>query len=132
MANYLADIVAAHRAVARSDERDVDELITKAAAMPPTRGFTEALVAQACDGLAVIAEIKRRSPSKGDLDPTLDPSVLARDYAAGGATCLSVLTDGPGFGGSPEDLAAARAACALAVLRKDFTVSRADVCDARL
>jgi len=132
MPNYLSEIVAAHKAAADSDERDVDELIAEALGRPPTLGFAEALAAQAAHGLAVIAEIKRRSPSKGDLDLTLDPSEVARVYAAGGATCLSVLTDGPSFGGSPEDLMAAKAACGLPVLRKDFTVSRADVCDARL
>ena len=132
MPNYLSEIVAAHRAAADSDERDVDELIAEALGRPPTLGFAEALAAQATHGLAVIAEIKRRSPSKGHLDLTLDPGDLARVYAAGGATCLSVLTDGPSFGGSPEDLMAAKAACGLPVLRKDFTVSRADVCDARL
>lgn len=82
--------------------------------------------------VAVIAEIKRRSPSKGDLAADLDPAVLARQYEQGGAACLSVLTDVEFFGGSSADLAAARAACALPVLRKDFTVSAHDVCDARL
>lgn len=132
MPNYLSEIVAAHRALAASDRRDVDELITEAIRQPPTLGFADALAAQAHEGLAVIAEIKRRSPSKGDLDLTLDPAGLARTYAAGGATCLSVLTDGPNFGGAPEDLIAAKAASGLPVLRKDFTVSRADICDARL
>jgi indole-3-glycerol phosphate synthase len=132
MVNYLSEIVAAHRAVAASDGRDVDQLIARAVRLPPTHGFAEALAGKASEGLAVIAEIKRRSPSKGDLDLDLDPAELARDYALGGATCLSVLTDGPSFGGRPEDLVAARAASGLPVLRKDFTVSRADVCDARL
>jgi len=82
--------------------------------------------------VAVISEIKRRSPSKGDLAIGLDPVRLAQQYEAGGAACLSVLTDEDYFGGSAADLAAARAGCSLPVLRKDFTVSAHDVCDARL
>jgi indole-3-glycerol phosphate synthase len=80
----------------------------------------------------VIAEIKRRSPSKGDLDIDLIPASLAQSYAVGGARCLSVLTDEAFFSGSAEDLRAARAATALPVLRKDFTVSERDVYDARI
>src|SRR5207248_10662644 len=74
---------------------------------------------------------KRRSPSKGDLAPDLVPAVLAKAYADGGADCLSVLTDSEFFGGSTDDLGEARTACDLPVLRKDFTVSEADVYDAR-
>jgi len=80
----------------------------------------------------VIAEVKRRSPSKGDLHPDLDPATVASRYEAGGAACLSVLTDVTWFGGSAADLAAARAAVQIPVLRKDFTVSERDVYDARL
>jgi indole-3-glycerol phosphate synthase len=80
----------------------------------------------------VIAEVKRSSPSKGDLRRDLDPTELARAYAAGGATCLSVLTDEEWFAGSVADLQAARGAVAVPVLRKDFTVCEADVCDARI
>ncbi len=130
MTTYLDRILAAHRAAAESDERHVDLLIDQALSMPPTRGFAAALTAG--PGLGVIAEVKRRSPSKGDLNPELDPASLARSYEAGGAACLSVLTDRDFFGGSPEDLAAARAAVSIPVLRKDFTVSPQDVCDARL
>jgi indole-3-glycerol phosphate synthase len=84
------------------------------------------------DRLAVIAEIKRRSPSKGPLNIELDAAALAHAYETGGAACLSVLTDHEFFGGSPADLASARDASGLPVLRKDFTVSAHDVCDARL
>lgn len=82
--------------------------------------------------VAVISEIKRRSPSKGDLAIDLDPALLAQQYEQGGAACLSVLTDVEFFGGSETDLVTARSACSLPVLRKDFTVSARDVCDARL
>lgn len=82
--------------------------------------------------IAVIAEVKRRSPSKGPLAPDLDPAGLARDYEAGGAAALSVLTDFEFFGAEPDDLDRARAACGLPVLRKDFTVDLRDVVDARL
>jgi indole-3-glycerol phosphate synthase len=129
---YLDRIVEAHRAEAAVDHRSLDALLARASSSPPTRGFRAAL-ASATDGVvAVIAEVKRRSPSKGDLAVALDPADLARAYAAGGAACLSVLTDREFFGGSPDDLAAARAACPLPVLRKDFTVSAPDVVDARL
>ncbi|HEV7759634.1 MAG TPA: indole-3-glycerol phosphate synthase TrpC [Acidimicrobiales bacterium] len=130
---YLDRIVAAHRAAATLDLRPLHDLVAQALALPPARGFAAALRAGAADGqTAVIAEIKRRSPSKGDLFPDLDPAVLAKEYADGGAACLSVLTDQAFFGGSSDDLQAARAAVPLPVLRKDFTVGPADVCDARL
>ena len=80
----------------------------------------------------MIGEIKRRSPSKGDLFADLDPATVARAYESGGASCLSVLTDRPHFGGSVDDLQSARDACMLPVLRKDFTVSERDVLDARI
>jgi indole-3-glycerol phosphate synthase len=127
---YLDRILAAHRAAADDDDRSIEELLEQARAVGPARGFAAAL--RSAGGLGVIAEVKRRSPSKGDLHPDLDPAMLAADYAAGGATCLSVLTDAEYFGGSPADLAAARGAVALPVLCKDFTVCAADVCDARI
>jgi indole-3-glycerol phosphate synthase len=132
MPTYLTEIVAAHRKVALADDRDLQKLIELAQTMAPTRGFREALAAQATRGSGLIAEIKRRSPSKGPLALDLDPAVVAQEYEAGGATCLSVLTDGPAFGGSDTDLRAARAATRLPVLRKDFTVDSRDICDARL
>jgi indole-3-glycerol phosphate synthase len=127
---YLDAILARHRAVAAEDARPTGQLAARARDLPPTRGFAAAL--RAGDRMAVIAEVKRRSPSKGPLAPQLDPAALARAYRAGGAVCLSVLTDSEHFGGSAEDLAAARDAVALPVLRKDFTVSANDVCDTRL
>ena len=100
------------------------------AASSPVRGFASAL--RDPDGrLAVIAEIKRRSPSKGALAPDLDPVSIAKSYAAGGAAALSVLTDERWFGGSAADLAAAREATDLPVLRKDFIVDAAQVDETR-
>jgi indole-3-glycerol phosphate synthase len=101
--------------------------------MPPCRGFRAAVERRMSNGeLAVIAEVKRRSPSKGDLRADVDPAAWAAQYVAGGAACLSVLTDEDFFAGSAADLAAARAAVDVPVLRKDFTVSANDVCDTRL
>lgn len=101
--------------------------------VPSARGFRQALERVSAGGeVAVIAEIKRRSPSKGELAPGLDAADLAASYERGGAACLSVLTDVDYFGGSVDDLRSAREACSLPVLRKDFTVSARDVCDARL
>jgi indole-3-glycerol phosphate synthase len=129
MPTYLADILATHRARAAADERAVEALAERAAALPAPRDFAGALGG---DGLSCIAEIKRRSPSKGDLCPDLQPELVAKEYVAGGAACLSVLTDERYFGGSADDLAPARQASGLPVLRKDFTVQEADVVDARL
>jgi indole-3-glycerol phosphate synthase len=127
---YLDRIIEHHRSRASDDQRDLDDLIDRTQQLPPTRGFRSAL--RHAHGLAVIAEIKRRSPSKGDLNIGLDPAALARAYAAGGASCLSVLTDVDHFGGSVADLQAALGACPLPVIRKDFTVSELDVVDTRL
>ena len=132
MESYLSAIVAAHRAAAADDRRDPDELAARAAGLGPARPFAAALCGGPGTGLAVVAEVKRRSPSRGDLAPDLDPAAVGKAYAAGGARALSVLTDVEFFGGSAADLAAARAASGLPTLRKDFTVGPADVCDARL
>jgi indole-3-glycerol phosphate synthase len=129
MPTYLADILTVHRARAARDQRDHGALAAAAAELAPTRDFAGAL---ANTGLSCIAEIKRRSPSKGALAPDLEPDLVAKDYVAGGAACLSVLTDTEHFGGSVADLQLARQASGLPVLRKDFTVQEADVLDARL
>jgi indole-3-glycerol phosphate synthase len=132
MGTYLAEIVAAHRDAAAADQRDVDELCRLALGAPEPRGLVDALRRRSASGLAVIAEIKRRSPSAGPIAPDLDPAAVARAYTEGGACALSVLTDAAYFGGSADDLRRAREAVGVPVLRKDFTVSAADVCDARL
>jgi indole-3-glycerol phosphate synthase len=132
MSTYLSAIVAAHRAAAGDDHRDLAALIDEAGRASAPAPFAAALRHGPDRGISVIAEVKRRSPSKGDLAPDLDPATLATDYRRGGAACLSVLTDRDYFGGSPDDLVAAKRASGLPVLRKDFTVAAADVCDARL
>jgi len=129
MKTYLDEIIAGHRARTSSDGRSTRHLEREALAAPPTRGFAAALVGP---GLSVIAEIKRRSPSKGDLFADLEPATLADDYVRGGAKCLSVLTDQVNFGGSPLDLRLAREAVGVPVIRKDFTVDERDVLDARI
>src|SRR4030081_554790 len=91
---YLDTIVAAHRASAASDPRPFEQLLDEARGCPPARGFGAALRA----GFAVIAEVKRKSPSKGAIDAELDPAALATAYANGGAACISVLTDTEYFG----------------------------------
>jgi indole-3-glycerol phosphate synthase len=132
MSTYLSAIVASHRAAAAEDRRDVEALIVQARAMPPVAPFRAALAGVPGGGIGVIAEVKRRSPSKGDLAPDLDAEALAASYRRGGARCLSVLTDSQYFGGSVADLQRAKEATGLPVLRKDFTVAPIDVCDARL
>ena len=133
MHTYLDAIIAAHREAAAADGRDLRRLKDEAQARGPARGFTRTLMAtKAPRRPAVIAELKRQSPSKGVLAPSLVPGVVAKTYAAAGAACLSVLTDTQFFGGSAHDLAEARAAVDLPILRKDFTVCQADVCDAKI
>jgi indole-3-glycerol phosphate synthase len=132
MATYLDRILEQHRADAALDGEPLDALLDAARAVPAPRSFRATLSAAADDELAVIAEIKRRSPSKGHLAEGLDPAQVAVAYAQGGAACLSVLTDDQWFGGSPEDLRTARGAVELPVLRKDFTVDARDVARARI
>lgn len=130
---YLDGIVAWHRRRAAEDTRDPASLLAHAEAFAETREpgvFLRALREGTL--LNVIAEVKRRSPSKGVIDLRLRPDTLAVEYRTGGAAAISVLTDEPHFGGSMADLIAARSACGLPVLRKDFTVDVRDVMDACL
>ena len=129
---YLDEILAQHREVASRDTRSLSGLIEATRAISNSRGFAKRLIEDSKNALAVIAEIKRRSPSRGLLSHDLDPKVVAEQYKNAGASCISVLTDSDFFGGSVDDLKSARGAVDLPVLRKDFTVSLNDICDAKL
>jgi indole-3-glycerol phosphate synthase len=126
---YLDRILDRHRAEAEKDNRIFGELFETAERSPLPRGFLKSLET---DGLSVIAEVKRKSPSKGALAIDLNPSELAKKYEIGGAACVSVLTDTESFGGSPGDLQVVRESVDLPVLRKDFTVHEFDILDARI
>lgn len=129
---YLDEILAQHREVASRDSRSLSGLIEATRTISNSRGFAKRLIEDSKNALAVIAEIKRRSPSRGLLSHDLDPKVVAQQYKNAGASCISVLTDSDFFGGSVDDLKSARGAVDLPVLRKDFTVSLNDICDAKL
>lgn len=126
LATKRIEVAAARAAVPMADlERQVREAT-------PTRGFARAMQSRVAAGKpAVIAEIKRASPSQGTIRADLDPAQIAASYAANGATCLSVLTDREYFHGMREDLVAARNACELPVIRKDFIVDPYQVVEAR-
>ena len=134
MATVLDKILAAKReeVAASRDRVSQAEIERLAAAASPPRGFIASIERRiAAGGVGVIAEIKRASPSRGLIRADFDAARIAASYEMHGAACLSVLTDRAFFGGSPEDLQAARAACALPVLRKDFMVDRYQVYEAR-
>lgn len=130
MSDVLADIVAGVRedAAAREEQLSLEAVKELAAAAPPAK---DALAALRAPGVGVIAEVKRRSPSKGALATIDDPAALAVEYQAGGARMISVLTEQRRFGGSLDDLDAVRARVHVPVLRKDFVVGSYQVHEAR-
>lgn len=134
MSTALDTIVAYKRdevAVLKSS-RTEQELLSAAKAQTPARGFANRLTAIAATGEnALICEMKRKSPSAGEILPGAVPSEIAVQYERGGAACLSVLTDGPSFGGSLDDFGAIRAAVSLPMLRKDFMIDPIQVIEAR-
>ena len=112
--------------------RPISELETTAKDQPAPRGFADALARVVDSGTnALICELKRKSPSAGEILSGADPNKIAKEYEAGGAACLSILTDGPSFGGSLQDLQNIRASVSMPLLRKDFMIDPLQIIEAR-
>ncbi|HZZ85651.1 MAG TPA: indole-3-glycerol phosphate synthase TrpC [Anaeromyxobacteraceae bacterium] len=131
--SFLGDILSRKAAEVAERRRRLPEreLIARAAGLPAPRSLAEALSSRG-GPTRIVAEVKRASPSAGDLAAGLDAPAQASRYAAGGAAAVSILTDGPGFGGALEDLTAARKQVELPLLRKDFVIDRYQLLEARL
>jgi indole-3-glycerol phosphate synthase len=131
MSDILARIADYKRAEVAERRVASPDVVARAEAASAPRGFAAALKTAPAGRLALIAEIKKASPSKGVIRPDFDPPALARAYEAGGASCLSVLTDGPSFQGADDYLRQARAAVALPCIRKEFLVDPWQVAESR-